>query len=157
MRKSWLQHWMEQARHSAEMSTCASGRKVGAVFIRDNRVLSTGVNGVPSKYPHPLVCIRREENIPSGEGLHKCACAHAEANGIANAAREGVSLKGTSVYVTTVPCGPCMGALANVGVKEIFFDQGYPDNKMSDEIAFHANIPVTEYIEVNGKGMLKID
>lgn len=157
MRKAWLQHWMEAARHAAEMCTCASGRKVGAVFVRDNRLLVTGFNGVPSKYPHPLVCVRREENVPSGEGLHKCPCAHAEANGIANAARDGVSLKGASVYVTTVPCSQCMGALANVGIKEVFFDQGYPDNDMSEDIASYASIPVTEYIEVGGKGMIKLD
>ncbi len=156
MRKAWLQHHMEAARHAAEMSTCASGRKVGAVFVRSNRILTTGFNGVPAKFPHPLVCIRREEKIPSGEQLHKCACAHAEANGIANAAREGVSLLGSSVYVTNAPCASCMGALANVGVKEIFFEHPYP-NTMSDEIAFHASIPVTEYIEVGGKGMLKLD
>ncbi len=117
-RKSWNQHYMEMAVHVADMCTCAAGRKVGAVFVRDKRVLSTGFNGVPAKFPHPLVCIRKERNISSGQGLELCGCAHAEANGIANAAREGVSLKDSALYCTTEPCALCMGALANGSISK---------------------------------------
>jgi len=155
MRKSWHQHWFEAAKHAAEMSTCASGRKVGAVFVKDNRVLSTGMNGVPAKMPHPLVCVRKQENIPSGQGLEKCACAHAEANGIANAAREGVSLKGSTVYVTTEPCTLCMGALANVGIESVVYGAKYW-HVMADDIARYAGITKHQYIEVDGRGMLEI-
>lgn len=138
-RKSWDKHWMEAAKHAAEMSTCASGRKVGAVFVRDNRILATGFNGVPAKFPHPEKCARREAGIPSGEKLHMCGCAHAEANGIANAAREGISLKGSTLYCTTQPCDMCMGSLANVGVSEVLFEDGYPST-LSNQIAFYAGI-----------------
>jgi dCMP deaminase len=141
MRKPWYQHWMEEAEHASEMSTCAAGRKVGAVFVRDNRVLTTGFNGVPAGYPHPEVCARREANVPSGEKLEMCGCAHAEANGIANAAREGIALKGAALYCTTEPCTICMGALANVGISEVYFDKPYP-HKMSRDIAKHAGISV---------------
>lgn len=89
---------MRSAEHQSEMCTCAAGREVGAVFVRDKRTLVTGFNGVPSGFPHPMVCKRRELGIPSGEKLELCGCAHAEANGIANAAREGVSLKGAQLY-----------------------------------------------------------
>jgi len=155
MRNSWFQHWMEAARHAAQMSTCAGGRKVGAVFIRNNRLVSTGFNGVPAKYPHPLVCLRKEAGIPSGEKLEMCGCAHAEANGIANAAREGVSLKDTTVYCTTEPCAMCMGALANVGVTEVVYEAPY-HHEMSVSIAQHAGICVHKYIEVAGRGMLEL-
>lgn len=155
MRKPWIQHWMEAAEHAAEMCTCAAGRKVGAVFVGDKRLLSTGFNGVPINFPHPLICVRKEEGIPSGEGLDKCPCAHAEANGIANAARAGISLLGSTLYATTEPCNMCMGALANVGVVEVIYKTPY-HHEMSVEIAQYANIKVYRYAEVNGVGTLNL-
>jgi len=141
-RQSWPSHWMDAAFHAAQMSTCTAGRKVGAVFIKDNRMLTTGFNGVPAGYPHPEVCLRKKLQVPSGEKLEMCGCAHAEANGIANAARVGVSLKDSSLYCTTQPCVMCMGALANVGVKEIIYADTYPHGEMSEKIALHADINV---------------
>jgi len=123
--------------------------------VRDGRLLTTGFNGVPAKFPHPLICIRKQEGIPSGEGLHKCACAHAEANGIANAARVGVSLYGSTLYCTTEPCVMCMGALANVGVKEVIYANPY-HHEMSKDIAAFADIAVHKYIKVNGVGMFDL-
>ena len=108
MRPSWDRHWMSAAKLAADMCTCASGRKVGAAFVRDKRLLATGFNGVPSGYPHPETCKRRDLGLPSGEGLHLCVCAHAEANGVANAARYGMTLEGADCYVTTQPCSSCM-------------------------------------------------
>ncbi|MEG3641593.1 deoxycytidylate deaminase [Magnetococcus sp. PR-3] len=138
-RPSWDIHWMRVAKLAAEMSTCASGRRVGAVFVRDKRLLATGFNGVPSGYPHPPTCARREAGVPSGQGLELCVCAHAEANGIANAGRHGIKLEGCSVYVTTHPCGSCMGALANIGVKDVFYAEAYDDAR-SKSIAQYAGI-----------------
>nr|CRH06799.1 putative CMP/dCMP deaminase, zinc-binding [Candidatus Magnetococcus massalia] len=140
-RPSWDQHWMKMARLAAEMSTCASGRQVGAVFVRDKRLLASGFNGVPSGYPHPEVCERRLRGIPSGQGLELCVCAHAEANGIANAARHGMKLEGSTVYVTAQPCGSCMGALANIGIARVVYAGSYPDPR-SQDIARFAGIEV---------------
>ncbi|MBF0189178.1 MAG: dCMP deaminase family protein [Magnetococcales bacterium] len=139
MRPHWDRHWMDMAHLAAQMSTCAAGRRVGAVFVRDKRLLATGFNGVPSGYPHPEVCQRRELGVPSGEGLHLCVCAHAEANGIANAARHGIGLADSTVYVTCQPCGACMGALANVGIARVIFEGDYPDER-SKAIAGYAGI-----------------
>ncbi len=143
-RKSWDDHYMEMAEYVAEMCTCAAGRKVGAVFVRDKRVLTTGFNGVPVGFPHPDVCVRKEQGIPSGQGLDMCGCAHAEANGIANAARVGVSLMDSTLYSTTEPCALCMGALANVGVKEVIYRDEY-HHKISSDIAVFAGIRVISY------------
>jgi dCMP deaminase len=128
MRPSWESHWMREAYLAAEMSTCASGREVGAVAVRNNRSIVTGVNGVPTEVPHPLTCTRRDQGIPSGEALWLCGCIHAELNLICNAAREGVSLQNTTVYVTCHPCGLCAGALANAGVTAVIFDGPYPNS-----------------------------
>jgi len=137
---------MEEADHASEMSTCAAGRKVGAVFVRDNRVLTTGFNGVPAGYPHPTECVRKIQGVPSGQGLEMCGCAHAEANGIANAARVGVSLMDSTVYCTTEPCAMCMGALANVGIAEVVYRDPY-HHVMSAKIASFAGITVSKIAE----------
>ncbi|MBF0609775.1 MAG: dCMP deaminase family protein [Magnetococcales bacterium] len=149
MRPSWDQHWMDMARLTSQMSTCASGRKVGAVFVRDKRLLATGFNGVPSGYPHPVTCLRREMNIPSGQQLDLCLCAHAEANAITNAARYGMSLERATVYVTCQPCAGCMGALANVGVLRVVFGGDYPDPR-SQQIAHYAGMEMIRMDE-NGE------
>ena len=126
-RPSWHKHFMELAYKAAEMSTCASGRKVGAVFVKDKRILSTGYNAVPSGYPHPKTCERKEQGFESGEALDLCICLHAEINGITNAAKHGIALEGASVYCTTKPCKMCMGSLANVGVRTVYYDENYID------------------------------
>lgn len=135
---------MAQAKLAAEMSTCASGRKVGAVFVKNKRVVATGFNGVPVGYPHPTECARRAQGVPSGQGLAICVCAHAEANGIANAARHGVALEGSTAYVTCQPCASCMGAMANVGVERVLFRDLYPDAN-SAAIAAHAGIVLERF------------
>jgi dCMP deaminase len=146
-RPSWDQHWLAAAELAAEMSTCAAGRKVGAAFVQDKRLLATGFNGVPSGYPHPKTCPRREAGLPSGQGLDMCVCAHAEANGVANAARYGVSLQGSTVYVTCQPCASCMGALANVGIARVVYSEPYPDDR-SQDIANYAGIKL---VRIAGK------
>jgi len=147
--RNWHKHWMQSAYHDASMSTCASPRKVGAVFVRDNRELISGFNGVPTKYPHPKACIRKLLGIPSGEKLHLCGCSHAEINGITNAARYGVSLLGSTVYCTSKPCDMCAGALANVGVVEVIYDVDFP-SQLVDDIFKHAGIickHISEYCD----------
>jgi len=145
-RKSWDTFYMELAHSIAEMCTCAAGRKVGAVFVKDKRILTTGFNGVPAGYPHPNVCVRKQQGVPSGQGLEMCGCAHAEANGIANAARVGLSLHESTLYCTTEPCSICMGALANVGVSRVVYKAPY-HHEMSAKIASYAGILVEQMVE----------
>lgn len=142
-RTAWEQYWMQEAQLIATRSTCAAGRRVGVVFVIDNRRVSAGFNGVPEKYPHPTECARRVAGVPSGQGLDLCVCAHAEVNGIINAARVGVALKGSDVFCTTKPCGGCMGALANTGVARVFFMEDYPSAN-TDAIALHAGIELIQ-------------
>lgn len=148
-RVPWPEQWLDMARLMARQSTCASGRKVGAVFVLDKRVMAMGFNGVPAGFEHPTVCPRREQKVPSGQGLDLCVCAHAEANGIANAARAGVSLQGSTVYCTTQPCASCMGALANVGIHTVVFSESYPTT-MTNVIASSANIMIFQYVAGRG-------
>jgi len=144
-RDSWEVHHLKAAVLASEMGTCKSNSNKGAVFIRDNRILSTGFNGVPSGFPHPTVCKRKELGIAKGEELNMCGCAHAEMNAICNAAKEGVSLTGSTLYCTSEPCNMCMGAIANVGVKKVVYIKPY-HHAMSAEIAKYASIEVIRHI-----------
>lgn len=140
MRKGWHKHWIDRCYINSEMSTCASGRKVGAVIVtKDNRSLSDGFNGVPSGYPHPSLCARIEAKVKSGESLDMCPCAHAESNAIDNAARHGIAIKDSFIYCTTKPCSFCMARIANAGICKVFYVEEYSHN-LTDQIAQNANI-----------------
>lgn len=144
MRKSWHDHWLDRCYANAEMCTCAQGRRVGAVIVSpDNRSLTDGFNGVPTGFPHPTTCARKEANIPSGQCLDMCPCAHAESNAIDNAARHGVCIKGAYLYCTTKPCVFCMGRIANAGIKKVYYVEHY-NHPLTDEIAQHAGIDLID-------------
>lgn len=144
-RPTWHRHWMSAAHLAKEMCTCKR-RAVGAVFVRDNRQLVSGFNGVPTKFPHPTICKRTELGLGTNVGLDLCPCAHAEANAVANAAKNGVSLDGATVYVTSYPCHNCMGQMANAGISAVYYEREYP-SELTAEIARHAGIRLTQYVE----------
>ncbi|MBN1591897.1 MAG: cytidine/deoxycytidylate deaminase family protein [Candidatus Coatesbacteria bacterium] len=120
---------MRMARLMAERSTCLR-RKVGAVIVRDKRILATGYNGAPSGFRHcdEVGCLRAKLNVPSGKMHELCRGLHAEQNAIIQAAMFGVTIKGATLYCTNVPCVICAKMLINAGVsKRIFYQDGYPD------------------------------
>lgn len=146
MRIDWKDFFMKQAENIARQSTCKSGRTVGAVFVLDKICLMSSFNGVPPDYPHPTICERRKQGCASGEKLDLCPCNHAESNGIAQAARYGISLKGSTLYCTAKPCVGCMGYIANAGIKKIIFRDDYP-HLLSEEIAKYAKIELEKYVK----------
>ena len=125
-RPSWDDYFSSLASFVASRSTCLS-RKVGAVAVKDRRVLATGYNGACSGSPHcgEAGCLRK--GSPSGTALHRCRAVHAEANAVAQAARFGVSLDGATAYVTCQPCSSCFKLLMQAGVERIVWAEGYPD------------------------------
>lgn len=127
-RLSWPEYFMGIALLVAERSTCLR-RRVGAVAVKDKRILATGYNGAPSKTAHCLDvgCMRTQLNIPSGERHELCRGLHAEQNVIIQAAVHGISLSGCEVYCTTQPCFICAKMLINCGVTSIWYAEGYPD------------------------------
>lgn len=143
LREPWQIYFMKKAREAAARTTCASGRSVGAIFVRDKSELMTSYNGVPPNYPHPRECARVVHGCKSGEGLDLCPCNHAEQNAISFASREGVCLKGSTLYVTSRPCVTCMGMLAVIGINKVIYDVDYP-HPVSTEIAKYANIKLFE-------------
>jgi len=139
-RPSWDEYFMEIAQQVASRSTCTR-RRVGAVVVRDKRILATGYNNVPSGIEHCTTrgCLRDELKIPSGQRHELCRGIHAEQNAIAQAARNGVSIEGSTVYCTNQPCILCAKLCINAGITEIVFTGEYPD-ELSVELLTDANI-----------------
>ncbi len=136
-RLSWHEYYMRIARLVSERSTCLR-RRVGAIAVKDKRILATGYNGAPSGMKHCLDigCLREQMNIPSGHRHELCRGLHAEQNIIIQAAVHGVSICGASIYCTTQPCLICSKMLINCQIREIYFADGYPDElaqQMLDE------------------------
>jgi dCMP deaminase len=130
VRPSWDTYFLRIAKLVATRSTCLR-RQVGAVIVREKRILASGYNGAPSDVPHCFElkggCLRESRGIPSGERQELCRGLHAEQNAILQAAAFGVSLKGSDCYCTHQPCITCAKMLINAGVKRVIFIGSYPD------------------------------
>lgn len=141
-RPSWDEYFLELAHLVAKRSTCLR-RSVGAVLVKDKRILATGYNGAPRGLVHCLDigCLREKLKIPSGERHELCRALHAEQNALIQASLYGVSVKDSTLYATNQPCVICAKMLINAGIKEIVISDGYPD-KMAMGFLREANIKV---------------
>ena len=141
-RPSWDEYFLEVACLVSKRSTCLR-RHVGAVLVKDKKILATGYNGAPSGTRHCLEtgCIREKLKIPSGERHELCRGLHAEQNVLLQAALHGVSTKESVLYVTNQPCMICAKMIINAGVREIVILEGYPD-KLSGQFLKEAKIAV---------------
>jgi len=141
-RPSWDEYFIGIAELVSKRSTCLR-RKVGAVLVKDRRILATGYNGAPSMVKHcdETGCIREKLKIPSGERHELCRGLHAEQNSFLQAALHGTSLKGSSLYSTTQPCVICAKMIINAGIKEIVIRGDYPD-RLSKQFLREAKIKV---------------
>jgi dCMP deaminase len=145
-RPSWNEYFMRIAQLASTRSTCLR-RQVGAVIVKKKKVLATGYNGSPSGLRHCLEvgCLREEMEIPSGQRHELCRAIHAEQNAIIQAATSGISIEGGILYSTTFPCILCAKMLINVGVKEIYVAEGYPD-ELSRSIMEEAGVTVSHLV-----------
>lgn len=136
-RPDWNKYFIKMAELAAQRSTCIR-RKVGAVLVKDTRVLATGYNGAPKGLVHceQTGCLREKLQIPSGQRHEICRGVHAEQNLIAQAAVHGVKTEGATVYCTNQPCIICAKLLINAGIKKIYYQEPYEDDfteKMLEE------------------------
>ncbi len=143
-RPSWDDYFIEIASLVATRSTCRR-RQVGAVIVKNKRILSTGYNGAPQSLPHCLEigCLREQMNIPSGERHELCRGLHAEQNAIIQAATSGVDIRDAVLYSTHYPCSLCMKMIINSYIKKIYYVEGYPDN-LSKQFCEQSNITVVK-------------
>ena len=139
-RPSWHQYFMEMAYLAGTRSTCLR-RKVGAIIVKDNQILSTGYNGAPKHIRHCAItgCLRDQLNVPSGERHELCRGVHAEQNAVIQAAINGTSIRGASLYCTNQPCVICSKILINAEIKTIYISEPYED-KLAQELLAEAEV-----------------
>jgi len=128
MRPSWDEYFMEMADIVKSRSTCLR-RQVGAVVVKDKRILASGYNGAPTGLKHceETGCLREQLGIPSGQRHELCRGLHAEQNAIIQASLHGVKLEGATLYVTIQPCVVCAKMVINAGISKLVFKGDYPD------------------------------
>ncbi len=141
-RPDWDEYFLGIADLISERSTCLR-RQVGALIVKNKRILTTGYNGTPSGITHCEVtgCLRDKLKVPSGERHELCRGLHAEQNAIIQAALHGVDIHGAVLYCTNQPCSICAKMLINAGIKEIVMQAGYPD-EMAKEFFEEAGVEV---------------
>jgi dCMP deaminase len=136
VRLSWNEYFMEITKLVAKRSTCLR-RQVGAILVKDKKILATGYNGAPTGLQHCIEvgCLREQRKVPSGERHELCRGLHAEQNAIIQAAYHGVSIRGSTLFCTNVPCAICTKMIINAGITTVVYLDGYADSLAQDLIA----------------------
>lgn len=122
-RKSWNEYFLKIAQQVASRGTC-NRKQVGAVVVRNKAILATGYNGSIRGDIH---CDDVGHLMENG---HCVRTIHAEQNAIICAAREGISIDGSEIFITCSPCWICFKMLANAGINKITFGEFYRDDKI---------------------------
>jgi dCMP deaminase len=139
-RPSWPEYFMAITKMVARRTTCLR-RGVGAILVKDKRILATGYNGAPAGLKHcaEVGCLREDSSIPSGTRHELCRGLHAEQNVIIQAAYHGIAIKGATLYCTNKPCVICSKMIINAGIKRIYYEEGYND-PLSDQMFAEAGL-----------------
>lgn len=114
MKKKLIDAYMDTAKRFAQCST-AKRLQVGAVIVKDDRIISIGYNGTPAGW----------DNCCEFEGKTKPEVLHAEANALTKLARSTESGEGASLFITHSPCMDCAKLIAQSGISEVYYDQVY--------------------------------
>lgn len=133
-RPDWQTYFFDITKVVATRSSCIR-RQIGAIAVKDKRILSTGYNGAPIGIRNCIErggCLRELQGIPSGEQQQKCRAIHAEENLIIQAAIHGISLKGCDIYCLNQPCVMCTRKLISIQPKGIYYLESYPDKDAID-------------------------
>jgi dCMP deaminase len=141
-RPEWDDYFLQIAALASQRSTCLR-RKVGAVLVKEKRILATGYNGAPMRLPHcsETGCLRKQTAVPSGQRHELCRGLHAEQNVLLQAAYHGVSVKGSTLYITNSPCSICAKMIINAGIIKIVYKDNYPD-QMAQQFLEKAQIEI---------------
>ncbi|MHA2037843.1 MAG: deoxycytidylate deaminase [Promethearchaeota archaeon] len=134
-------YFMRMAEVASLRSTCIK-RKVGAVLVKDDHILSTGYNGAPSGFSHctPETCVRK--SLAPGEKPELCRGVHSEINCIIQAAIHGTAIEGnTSLYTTTFPCMSCLKLIINARIKRLIYKEEYNmENKIKIDLINNSDL-----------------
>ena len=146
----WDKRFMELTEMVATWSSCYQvNRHVGAIIVKDKRVMATGYNGAPAgikSCEEKGECLRRKLNIESGTKHELCFAVHAEQNAVIQAARSGINTNGSTLYCTHQPCVICAKIIINAGIRRVVYKHGYPD-EFSLQLFSEAGVLVEKYEE----------
>ena len=144
----WDKRFMALTETVAEWSSCyQENRHVGAVIVKDKRVMTTGYNGAPAGVENCVEkgeCLRRKLNIPSGTQHELCYAVHAEQNAIIQVAKYDICINGGMLYCTHQPCVICATMIINAGIVRVVYNHGYPD-EFSMRLFKEANVLVEKF------------
>lgn len=147
----WDKRFMEMTEQIGSWSSCfQENRHVGAVIVKNKRVIATGYNGAPQGIKSCVdkkECMRKKMNIPSGTMHEQCYAVHAEQNAIIQAARVGCSVEGCTLYCTHQPCVICAKIIINAGIDRVVYKEGYPD-EFSLRLFKEAGVKLEKYDEI---------
>ncbi len=151
VRPGWEEYFMKITDIVAKRTTCLR-RAVGAVLVKDKRILTTGYNGAPSNLAHcrETGCLRETMNVASGQRHELCRGVHAEQNAIIQAAFHGISIKGSVLYCTTFPCSICAKMVINAGITQVIFESFYAD-ELTEEMFRGAKVKLGLWNDENKK------
>ena len=138
-RQAPWEYYLNLAQMVATRSQCLS-RRVGAILVKDGRIIATGYNGTPSGIRECETCDRLE----SGKELIDCHAIHAEENALLQCALYGPSTIGSELYCTLQPCRHCAKLIIQAKIKEVAYIESYPDGTGLDLLA-DAKIPVFQW------------
>ena len=145
----WDIRFMEMARLVSSWASCyQENRKIGAVIVKNKRVLTTGYNGAPAGIKTCVErgeCLRKKLGIASGTHHELCYAIHAEQNAIIQAAKLGISIDGATLYCTHQPCVICAKMIVNSGITRVVYEQGYPDD-FALEILNEAGVELVRFV-----------
>ncbi len=142
MRPGWDEYFMQIAHTVATRATCPRA-SVGAVLVREHRILTTGYNGAPRGVAH---CTEVGCTIVDD---HCVRATHAEANAIVQGALHGIELQGATAYCTHQPCVGCSKLLISAGVTKIVYDLAYPD-PIATELLAEAGVALVQFAHLEG-------
>jgi dCMP deaminase len=142
IRPSWDEYFMNLAKEVAKRATCDRGR-AGCVIVKDNRILSTGYVGSPSGLPHCDDVGHLMKKVIDDEGKitqHCMRTLHAEQNAIVQAAKFGVPIDGSTLYVKMTPCSTCAKMIIAVGIKRVVCEKHYHAERESIDLFNKAGV-----------------
>jgi len=146
----WDKRFMAMARQIGTWSSCfQQNRHVGAIIVKNKRIIATGYNGAPQGIKSCVdkgECLRKNLGIESGTRQEICYAVHAEQNAIVQAARVGCSVEGCTMYCTHQPCVICAKIIINSGITRVVYEQGYPD-EFSLRLFEEAGVKLEKYME----------
>ena len=162
-RPSWHEYFLLLSKLVSVRSTC-NVRKIGAVIVKNNRILATGYNGAVHGAPHcidrgPDFCLRRSIGAHDAEKYNYCVSSHAEVNALNQAARFGIPLEGSALYCTLEPCNWCFKQLIQAGISEIYFEESYNSKNKEFDLYWrrimesHENLREFKQISVSAEAL----